>query len=98
MTFSYIMIFFFFFSVSAQILHLDVRKFHWFQENIHLERQSNLKTILGHFDTELLKDADTVVVSPGVPLENYGLSSLFQLVCMLHSDFQLSTWNTEFFF
>ncbi|XP_048426410.1 UDP-N-acetylmuramoylalanine--D-glutamate ligase isoform X1 [Pyrus x bretschneideri] len=37
-----------------------------------------LKTILGEFDEELLNNADRVVVSPGVPLQNYGLSSLLQ--------------------
>lgn len=39
-----------------------------------------LRTILGQFDGELLHNADRVVVSPGVPLQNYGLSSLLQLV------------------
>ncbi|XVE96038.1 hypothetical protein REPUB_Repub02eG0187000 [Reevesia pubescens] len=37
-----------------------------------------LRTILGRFDWKLLNDADVVVVSPGVPLENYGLSFLLQ--------------------
>ncbi|WRX24150.1 Mur ligase [Theobroma cacao] len=40
--------------------------------------QTGLRTILGHFDWKLLNDADVVVVSPGVPLENYGLSCLLQ--------------------
>ncbi|KAK9290603.1 hypothetical protein L1049_008774 [Liquidambar formosana] len=42
------------------------------------EKHSGLRPILGHFDRELLKDADMVVVSPGVPPENYDLSSLLQ--------------------
>ncbi|XVE61216.1 hypothetical protein DITRI_Ditri06bG0021400 [Diplodiscus trichospermus] len=39
---------------------------------------TGLKTILGDFDWKLLNDADLVVVSPGVPLENYSLSYLLQ--------------------
>ncbi|KAJ4970887.1 hypothetical protein NE237_003986 [Protea cynaroides] len=42
------------------------------------EKQNDLRTILGHCDRELLENADRVVVSPGVPLENYGISSLLQ--------------------
>ncbi|RVX09640.1 UDP-N-acetylmuramoylalanine--D-glutamate ligase [Vitis vinifera] len=42
------------------------------------EKHGHLKTVLGHFDTKLLKDADMVVVSPGVPLESHGLSFLLQ--------------------
>ncbi|XP_058071555.1 uncharacterized protein LOC131220745 isoform X2 [Magnolia sinica] len=38
----------------------------------------NLRTVLGHCDGKLLRDADRVVVSPGVPLEKYGLSALLQ--------------------
>ncbi|KAL6273043.1 hypothetical protein ACE6H2_023735 [Prunus campanulata] len=38
-----------------------------------------LRTILGQFDGELLDNADRVVVSPGVPLQNYGLSSMLHL-------------------
>ncbi|KAI9161886.1 hypothetical protein LWI28_021743 [Acer negundo] len=37
---------------------------------------NGLTTVLGHFDTELLENVDAVVVSPGVPIENYGLSRL----------------------
>ncbi|KAM5558953.1 hypothetical protein ABKV19_020550 [Rosa sericea] len=37
-----------------------------------------LRTILGEFDGELLNNVDRVVVSPGVPLRKYGLSSLLQ--------------------
>ncbi|KAL3533867.1 hypothetical protein ACH5RR_007388 [Cinchona calisaya] len=49
------------------------------QENItDFEKHGRLKTILGSFDNELLKEADTIVVSPGVPLESYGLLSLLQ--------------------
>ncbi|PRQ44573.1 putative UDP-N-acetylmuramoyl-L-alanine--D-glutamate ligase [Rosa chinensis] len=36
------------------------------------------RTILGQFDGELLNNVDRVVVSPGVPLRKYGLSSLLQ--------------------
>ncbi|XP_059427972.1 uncharacterized protein LOC132161797 isoform X1 [Corylus avellana] len=42
------------------------------------EKHSGLRTILGNFDRQLFKDVDMVVVSPGVPLENYGLSSLLE--------------------
>ncbi|TYI41739.1 hypothetical protein ES332_A01G046200v1 [Gossypium tomentosum] len=39
---------------------------------------TGFKTVLGSFDWNLLNDADVVVVSPGVPLEKYGLSYLLQ--------------------
>ena len=42
------------------------------------EKHGHLKTVLRHFDTKLLKDAEMVVVSPGVPLESHGLSFLLQ--------------------
>ncbi|OMO70146.1 hypothetical protein COLO4_28736 [Corchorus olitorius] len=49
------------------------------QDPFYVTRRHNeLRTILGHFDWKLLKDVDVVVVSPGVPLENYGLSYLLQ--------------------
>ncbi|KAE8688909.1 hypothetical protein F3Y22_tig00110949pilonHSYRG00047 [Hibiscus syriacus] len=41
-------------------------------------KDNGLDTILGHFDWKLLNDADVVVVSPGVSLENYGLMYLLQ--------------------
>ncbi|KAL7097987.1 hypothetical protein ACP275_10G177100 [Erythranthe tilingii] len=41
-------------------------------------KDGNLKTILGCFDNELLQVADQIVVSPGIPLENYDLASLLQ--------------------
>ncbi|KAH9648060.1 D-glutamic acid-adding enzyme [Citrus sinensis] len=53
----------------------------------HLEKDSlfekyndglSLRTILGDFDGELLKDVDVVVVSPGVSVESYGLACLLQ--------------------
>ncbi|CAL5420882.1 unnamed protein product [Camellia sinensis] len=50
-----------------------------FERNPLFEKHNNVKTILGHFDNNLLKDVDTVVVSPGVPPEAYSLSSLLQL-------------------
>ncbi|XP_028114866.1 uncharacterized protein LOC114312767 [Camellia sinensis] len=53
-----------------------------FERNPLFEKHNNVKTILGHFDNNLLKDVDTVVVSPGVPPEAYSLSSLLQLVSM----------------
>lgn len=40
----------------------------------------SLRTILGDFDGELLKDVDVVVVSPGVSVESYGLACLLQSV------------------
>ncbi|KAI7998402.1 UDP-N-acetylmuramoylalanine--D-glutamate ligase [Camellia lanceoleosa] len=50
-----------------------------FERNPVFEKHNSVKTILGHFDNNLLKDVDTVVVSPGVPPEAYSLSSLLQL-------------------
>lgn len=42
------------------------------------EKYDNLRTILGHCDRDILEKAERVVVSPGVPLQNFGLSSLLQ--------------------
>ncbi|KAF9596003.1 hypothetical protein IFM89_006930 [Coptis chinensis] len=42
------------------------------------EKHGYLKTILGHCEREVLENADRVVVSPGVPIQNYGLSLLLQ--------------------
>lgn len=39
-----------------------------------------MDTVLSRFDEKLLWDADRVVVSPGVPLENHGLLELLQSV------------------
>ncbi|KAG9450243.1 hypothetical protein H6P81_010208 [Aristolochia fimbriata] len=48
-------------------------------ENDLLSREcSNLKTVLGECDRSILEEADKVVVSPAVPLENYGLHALLQ--------------------
>ncbi|THF99508.1 hypothetical protein TEA_002960 [Camellia sinensis var. sinensis] len=58
-----------------------------FERNPLFEKHNNVKTILGHFDNNLLKDVDTVVVSPGVPPEAYSLSSLLQLVVTSELDF-----------
>ncbi|XP_057500189.1 uncharacterized protein LOC130784360 [Actinidia eriantha] len=44
----------------------------------NFETRSSVKTVLGNFDNNLLKVVDTVVVSPGVPLETHGLSLLLQ--------------------
>ncbi|KAK6149190.1 hypothetical protein DH2020_016715 [Rehmannia glutinosa] len=48
------------------------------EQNILNAKDGNLKTILGGFDHKLLDVADLIVVSPGVPLENYGLASMLQ--------------------
>ncbi|PKI72192.1 hypothetical protein CRG98_007390, partial [Punica granatum] len=42
------------------------------------ENHDEIRTILGKIDIEQLHSADTIVVSPGVPLDNYGLRSLLQ--------------------
>ncbi|XP_019243025.1 PREDICTED: uncharacterized protein LOC109223247 isoform X1 [Nicotiana attenuata] len=48
-----------------------------FKQNVCLdEHNDDLKTVFGNFDNEILKEADIVVVSPGVPLEKYGLFSM----------------------
>nr|XP_009794553.1 PREDICTED: uncharacterized protein LOC104241312 isoform X2 [Nicotiana sylvestris] len=48
-----------------------------FKQNVCLdEHNADLKTVFGNFDNEILKEADIVVVSPGVPLEKYGLFSM----------------------
>ncbi|XAR69430.1 UDP-N-acetylmuramoyl-L-alanine--D-glutamate ligase [Bertholletia excelsa] len=48
------------------------------EQNSLFEKHSSVKTILGHIISNLPRDADKVVVSPGVPLENYGLPLLSQ--------------------
>ncbi|KAF8365087.1 hypothetical protein HHK36_032909 [Tetracentron sinense] len=48
------------------------------EQDLLTEKHGKLRTILGHCDRELLEDTDRVVVSPGVSIENYGLSSLLQ--------------------
>ncbi|KAF5195451.1 Udp-n-acetylmuramoylalanine--d-glutamate ligase [Thalictrum thalictroides] len=45
---------------------------------LHLRSMVCLKTVLGSIDRALLESADMVVVSPGVSIENYGISSLLQ--------------------
>ncbi|KAK4373019.1 hypothetical protein RND71_008403 [Anisodus tanguticus] len=40
------------------------------------EKDGDLKTIFGNFDNKYLKESDIVVVSYGVPLQNYGLISI----------------------
>ncbi|GMN54819.1 hypothetical protein TIFTF001_023938 [Ficus carica] len=49
------------------------------QDPLFERHSGGLRTILGHFDGELLDGVDRVVVSPGVPLRKYGLSSLGNL-------------------
>ncbi|KAK3217716.1 hypothetical protein Dsin_011686 [Dipteronia sinensis] len=44
------------------------------------EKFNGLTTVLGHFDNELLENVDAVVVSPGVPIENYGLSRFLYFI------------------
>ena len=83
---------FLFWAISLVLPCLRVKKFSWFQQNILFERNSSLKTVLGNFDNELFKDADTVVVSPGVPLAKYGLSSLLHSVSWF-TRIQVSVWN-----
>ncbi|XP_015075111.1 uncharacterized protein LOC107019036 [Solanum pennellii] len=39
-------------------------------------KNADLKTFFGNFDDKILKEADVVVVSPGVPLERYGIQSM----------------------
>jgi UDP-N-acetylmuramoylalanine-D-glutamate ligase len=56
---------------------------YWLQQDPLFEKHSGLRTILGNFDRQLFKDVDMVVVSPGVPLENYGLSSLLEAVSQI---------------
>ena len=53
------------------------------QQDPLFEEYSGLRTILGNLDVQLLKDVDLVVVSPGVPPENYGLSTLLESVSQL---------------
>ncbi|KAL5812467.1 hypothetical protein ACOSQ3_027417 [Xanthoceras sorbifolium] len=48
------------------------------EQDPFFEEVNGLRTVLGHFNAELLEDVDVVVVSPGVPVENYGLSRLLQ--------------------
>ncbi|KAL5545541.1 hypothetical protein UlMin_005228 [Ulmus minor] len=49
------------------------------QDPAFLKHRGSLRTILGDFDEEQLESVDRVVVSPGVPVEKYGLSSLWDL-------------------
>ncbi|MCL7024019.1 hypothetical protein MKW94_005867 [Papaver nudicaule] len=54
------------------------------------EKYHNLRTILGNCDTDILMKAEKVVVSPGVPLQNYGLSSLLQSGRQVISEMQFA--------
>uniref|UniRef100_A0A2N9GJ94 Uncharacterized protein n=1 Tax=Fagus sylvatica TaxID=28930 RepID=A0A2N9GJ94_FAGSY len=64
---------------GASVLAIDQNKnLGLLEQDPLFEKHSGLRTILGHLDVQLLKDVDVVVVSPGVPLENYGLSSLME--------------------
>ncbi|XP_077254205.1 uncharacterized protein LOC143893117 isoform X4 [Tasmannia lanceolata] len=51
---------------------------------------TNLRTVLGDFDRKFLENSDRVVVSPGVPLENYGLSALLQSGRVVMSELDFS--------
>ncbi|PIA53652.1 hypothetical protein AQUCO_00900315v1 [Aquilegia coerulea] len=48
------------------------------EQDSAFEKHGYLKTVLGNCDRQLLETADRVVVSPGVPIENYGILSLLQ--------------------
>ena len=50
------------------------------QDSVFLKHRGSLRTILGDFDEEQLESVDRVVVSPGVPVEKYGLSSMWDSV------------------
>lgn len=52
------------------------------QQDPVFRNRDRLRTILGDIDVKELHHADRVVVSPGVPLENYGLLSLLQSVSL----------------
>ena len=70
--------------ISIDLRFCCVNFFMILQEELGFElRGGGLRTILGQFDGKLLDSADRVVVSPGVSLENYGLSYLGNLVSRL---------------
>nr|CAD1831343.1 unnamed protein product [Ananas comosus var. bracteatus] len=48
------------------------------EDDPHFAGFGNLHTILGRCDDRLLSNADRVVVSPGVPIQEYGLTTLIQ--------------------
>ncbi|XP_020109781.1 uncharacterized protein LOC109725119 [Ananas comosus] len=48
------------------------------EDDPHFAGFDNLQTILGRCDDRLLSNADRVVVSPGVPIQEYGLSTSIQ--------------------
>lgn len=55
------------------------------------EKYDNLRTMLGHCDRDILEKAERVVVSPGVPLQNFGLSSLLQSGRQVISEIQFAS-------
>ncbi|KAK4766968.1 hypothetical protein SAY86_014719 [Trapa natans] len=64
---------------GASVLAIDIDKeLHPLEHDPLFRNHDQLRTILGDIDIEELQSADKVVVSPGVPLENYGLQSLLQ--------------------
>nr|XP_023875769.1 uncharacterized protein LOC111988210 isoform X5 [Quercus suber]XP_023875770.1 uncharacterized protein LOC111988210 isoform X5 [Quercus suber] len=64
---------------GASVLAIDENKnLGLLEQDPLFEEYSGLRTILGNLDVQLLKDVDLVVVSPGVPPENYGLSTLLE--------------------
>ena len=63
------------------------------QDPLFEMHSGDLRTILGHCDGELLKSADRVIVSPGVPLDNYGISSLWHSVSIQSNISQRITVN-----
>lgn len=82
---------------SAQVLGFNVRTFHWFQKNIPLDGESDLKTIIGDFDTGLLHDGDAVQWS--FPLEFLLKNMVFPHFCSRQSVIidPASTWCRYYF-
>lgn len=63
--------------------HLNLFNYHdflWFQNDPLFAEYADLQTTLGYCDDMLLESTDRIVVSPGVPLEEYGLSNLMHSV------------------
>lgn len=53
-----------------------------FQYEPEFAEYANLQTVLGDCDIAQLENADRIVVSPGVPLEEYALSALMKSVIL----------------
>ncbi|KAH7660331.1 UDP-N-acetylmuramoylalanine-D-glutamate ligase MurD protein [Dioscorea alata] len=64
---------------GASVLAIDKNEqFMPLENDTQFSGNACLQTILGHCDTSLLANADRIVVSPGVSLEEFGLSTLLQ--------------------